>query len=148
MPPGPDPAALLRKHERKLRFILVGAWNTVFGYFVFLLLHNLLLMVFSTRQMAYMIAMVLSFVVSVLNAFVWHKVYTFQSRARGMALLRELARFSSTYISVLVLSLLLLPIFVEIFGFSPKLAGALVILVCTAISYFGHSRFSFRKTSP
>ncbi|MBN1104988.1 MAG: GtrA family protein [Deltaproteobacteria bacterium] len=147
MLPGTHPSALFRKHERKLRFVLVGVWNTVFGYCVFLLLDSLFLHILSSRRLSYMIAMLLSYIVSVLNAFALHKFFTFRSRVRGLAVLGELARFSSTYLSVLFLSLVLLPALVEILGLSTRVAGAVVILVCTVTSYLGHSRFSFRNTS-
>ena len=50
----------------------------------------------------------------------------------------------STYLITFCVSLLFLPFFVEIMNVKPKIAGALVILCCTVISYFGHSKFSFR----
>jgi hypothetical protein len=40
---------------------------------------------------------------------------------------------------------MLLPVFVELFKIEPKIAGAFVIVVCTFISYFGHSWFSFNS---
>jgi putative flippase GtrA len=148
MPPGTGPKDLLRKHETKFRFVLVGVWNTIFGYLAFVLLDALFSQWFSDRRLAYMVAMVLSNIVAVLNAFVFHKTLTFQSRVRGLAMLGELIRFSSTYLFTFLLSLFLLPAFVEILGLSTRIAAALVILVCTVISYLGHSRFSFRKPSP
>jgi putative flippase GtrA len=148
MPPGTGPKDLLRKHETKFRFVLVGVWNTIFGYLAFVLLDALFSQWFSDRRLAYMVAMVLSNIVAVLNAFVFHKTLTFQSRVRGLAMLGELMRFSSTYLFTFLLSLFLLPAFVEIFGLSTRIAAALVILVCTVISYLGHSRFSFRNTPP
>lgn len=127
--------------------MLVGVWNTVFGYSIFVLLDELFSSLFRTRQIAYMAAMILSNVVAVLNAFVFHKHVTFRSRVRGLAMLSELFRFSATYLLTFCLSVLLLPLFVEVFHFSPKVAGAFVVLICTVVSYLGHSRFSFRKTS-
>jgi putative flippase GtrA len=42
------------------------------------------------------------------------------------------------------LSLLLLPLFVEIFLIPAKISAAIVILLCVVISYLGHKQFSFR----
>lgn len=44
----------------------------------------------------------------------------------------------------MILGLMLLPFFVEVMGIDPKISGALLIPVTVIISYFGHSRFSFR----
>ncbi|MEW6668824.1 MAG: GtrA family protein [Thermodesulfobacteriota bacterium] len=148
MPPGTGPSSLLRKHETKFRFILVGAWNTIFGYLAFVLLDELLCGLFSNRRLAYMVAMVLANIIAILNAFFFHRTFTFQSRVSGLAVLGELIRFSSTYLFTFLLSLFLLPVFVELLRLSTKVAAALIILVCTVISYLGHSRYSFRKTSP
>lgn len=137
---------LLRKHDTKFRFVLIGAWNTIFGYFVFLLLDSLFSKVLSISWFSYMLSMVLANIVAIFNAFVFHKYITFQSRIRGLAILTELVRFSSTYLFTFLLSLFLLPALIEILGLSTRVAAALVILVCTVFSYIGHSRFSFRKT--
>jgi len=39
----------------------------------------------------------------------------------------------------------LLPFFVEVFKIDPKIAGALLIPIVAIVSYFGHSRFSFKQ---
>lgn len=147
MPPGTGPSALLRKHETKFRFVVVGAWNTIFGYLAFVLLDALFSRLLPARGFSYMIAAVLANIVAILNAFVFHKTFTFRSRVRGLAVLGELVRFSSTYLLTFILSLILLPAFIELLGLSTRVAAALVILLCTVVSYLGHSRFSFRKTS-
>lgn len=94
-----------------------------------------------------MSAMVLSNVLAVLNAFVSHKFFTFRSTVQGQAMFLELFRFSATYVLTFILSLFLLPFFVEIGNVSPKTGGALVICSCTLVSYLGHTRFSFQKNS-
>lgn len=135
----------VRKHETKFRFLLVGAWNTVFGYLAFILLEALLSRLFSNSPLSYMAAMVMANIIAILNAFVFHKYITFRSHIRGPALLAELLRFSSTYLFTFLLSLFLLPALIEFLGLSARFAGALVILICTVFSYIGHSRFSFRN---
>jgi putative flippase GtrA len=146
--PAPSPLAnLLAKHHVKVKFLLVGAWNTVFGYLVFLALDTLFARAFSRRYVAYMTAMVLSNLLAIANAYVFHKYVTFKSDVRGRAIIAELLRFFTTYIFTFCMSLGLLPIFVEILNFGPKIAAALVILACTVISWVGHSRFSFGRSS-
>jgi putative flippase GtrA len=138
------PMGVIEKHSTKIRFVAVGLWNTVVGYLIFLLLESVFARVFAARYLAYMSAMVIAQVLAVMNAYVFHKYITFRSPARGMQIAGEFLRFSATYVVTFVVSLLLLPVFVEFFHLDPKVAGALVIICCTAISYLGHSKFSFR----
>jgi putative flippase GtrA len=140
-------AHLWLNHQTKVRFVLVGLWNTIFGYLAFVGLDYLFNLFFSPRYVAYMSAAVLANIISILNAYIFHKFVTFRSQARGLAIIPELLRFFSMYLFSFILGLVVLPVFVELFHLDPKIAGALLIPVTTIISYLGHSRFSFRRES-
>ncbi len=127
----------------KVRFLVAGAWNTLFGYGVFWLLDDVFSIRLTNRRLAYLSAMVLSNVLAILNAFIFHKYFTFRSVERGQGVVKEFIRFTATYVGTFALSLVLLPALVEFGGIAPKPAGAVVLLACVGISYFGHSRFSF-----
>lgn len=133
------------KHQVKFRFLVVGIWNTVFGYLVFIGFDSLFTPVFQQRYVSYMSASVLSNSIAVINAYIFHKFFTFQSKIKGIGIVFEFLRFTSTYIVTFFLSLFFLPLFVEILKLSPKIAGALVIVCCTVISYVGHLKFSFKN---
>lgn len=132
------------KHGVKFRFILVGIWNTIFGYLIFIVLDILLSHIISTRYVAYMSAMMLGQILAIINAFIFHKFYTFRSGVKGISIIMEFFRFSLTYVFTFLLSLVLLPILVEVMKLDPKLACAVMIPVITFISYLGHSKYSFR----
>ena len=135
---------LMAKHRVKIKFVLVGIWNTIFGYSVFCLLDTLFSNIFATRYIAYMSAMVLGQIIAIVNAYISHKYITFKSRVRGREMIIEFFRFSMTYAVTFCLSLILLPIFVEIFHIAPKISVAILIPIFATISYLGHSRFSFK----
>ena len=132
-------------HQTKVRFVLVGLWNTIFGYLVFVGLDYLFNVFFSQRYVAYMSAAVLANILAIINAYIFHKFVTFRSPLRGLAIIPELVRFFSMYLFSFFLGLVLLPVFVELFHFDHKIAGALLIPITTIISYLGHYRFSFRQ---
>ncbi len=132
-------------NSQRIRFLVIGGWNTVFGYLVFVLLDTVFSRIFSLRYVAYMSAMASGNIFSVTNAYIFHKYVTFRSAVKGKGMITEFFRFSMTYVVTFCLSLILLPFFVEVFKISPKIAGLIVVLLCTVISYTGHSRFSFRK---
>jgi len=133
----------INKHNTKVKFVLVGIWNTIFGYFVFLVLDTFFESLFLKRYFAYMSAMILSQIIATINAYIFHKYVTFKSKVRGKGIIIEFFRFCLTYVVTFCLSLILLPFFVEIFKIQPKISAAIVIFICTVISYIGHSRFSF-----
>ena len=132
------------KHRLKARFVVIGAWNTIFGYLVFVFLDAALSHVLRARYAAYMTAMVLANVISIANAYAFHKHITFKSKVRGRGIVGEFFRFCTTYLVTFGLNLVLLPTLVEICHFRPRVAGALAIPACTIVSYLGHSRFSFK----
>ena len=129
-----------------MKFILVGIWNTIFGYGTFFLLDRTFESFFVKRYFAYMAAMILSQIVAIINAFIFHKYVTFSSKVRGWDIIPEFFRFCHIYVFTFLLSLLLLPVFVELINVHPRISGALVTLICSVISYVGHSKFSFKST--
>ena len=131
------------KQQVKLRFLLVGIWNTIFGYLVFIGLDTLFSGLFSRRYVAYMSAAVFSNILAIINAYIFHKYITFRSKVRGVGIIGEFFRFSTTYLVTFILGLLLLPFSVEVLNITPKIAAALLIVLFTGISYWGHMKFSF-----
>jgi len=138
-------AGLKTRHQVKVKFILIGIWNTIFGFSIFCLFDTLFTWLFSTRSAAYMCAMALAQIIAVINAYICHKYITFKSMATGKAIIGEFFRFSATYVITFCLSLVLLPALVEFGRFRPKISAAIIILICSVISYLGHSRFSFKS---
>ena len=134
------------KHHVKLKFLVVGFWNTIFGYLVFIGFYSLFAHVLSKPYAAYMSAAVLSNILAIINAYIFHKFITFKSKIEGKGIILEFFRFSTTYLVTFCLSLILLPFFVEIKHMTPKIAAVFVILCCTVISYLGHSKFSFHHS--
>ena len=132
-------------HQVKIRFFLIGIWNTIFGYGTYIGLDYLFAMIFQKRYVAYMAAAVLANIIATTSSFIFHKYITFKSTVRGKGIIIEFFKFYSTYTVTNILALALLPVFVEVFKIDPKISGALLIPITAIVSYFGHSRFSFAK---
>jgi len=139
-------AEFIAKNHVKIKFLIVGVWNTIFGYLAFVGFDILFTSFFTKRYVAYMSAAILSNVLAIINAYIFHKNITFKSKVKGVGIFYEFLKFSTTYLVTFCLSLILLPLFVEFLNMDPKIAAAAVILCCTIISYLGHSRFSFRRS--
>lgn len=104
----------MKGHEVKIKFLIVGLWNTVFGYAVFVGLDFLFTPLLKTRYAAYMLAAVLSNILAIINAYIFHKFVTFRSPLRGIAIVPEFVRFFSMYLFSFFLGLVLLPVFLLI----------------------------------
>lgn len=124
--------------SEKIRYLLVGGYNTVFGYTFFVLL----LLMFQDR-VHYLVLLVLSHVVSVTNAYVAYKLLVFRTKGKWF---QEYVRFNTVYLIVLLMNLITLPALVEIFSMNPVVGQAWFVVVTVTVSYLGHKHFSFKRT--
>lgn len=138
--------AQANRHQVKLRFLAVGVWNTIFGYLAFFFLESVLSLSLGRGAHSYMPAIVMSNFLAMLMAYSLHRKITFKSTTKGMMLLREFSRFVFGNSLTVILSIILLPIFVEVMSLDPKSAGFLVTLICTVVSYLAHSRITFKNS--
>lgn len=125
----------LFRHEKKVRYLIVGGWNTAFGYLLFIVLYELL-----NSRINYIAILVLSYVLSITNAFLCYKFLVFKTKGNY---LKEYLRFYVVYGAAFLLNLAMLPFFVEILKVSPVLSQGLIVSFTVLISYIGHNNFSF-----
>jgi putative flippase GtrA len=130
---------LIDKHRQQINYLIAGAWNTLFGYLIFAVLYTL----FSSR-IHYMILLIISNIFSITNAYISYKFFVFRTKGNY---LKEYMRFYVVYGTSIVLSLVLMPAFVELLHINPLIAQAVIIVVTVIFSYTGHKNYSF-KGSP
>ena len=136
----------LIKSKTEIRFLLVGTWNTLFGYLVFLLFLFLLEKIFNNERQIYSLSIAFSHLISVINSFIFHKVVTFVSKQKGLELVYEFRRFFNSYIITFLLNLSLISIQVEFLSLNPKIAGAISLPIVTVVTFFLLSKYAFNKT--
>jgi putative flippase GtrA len=129
----------LRRREQVL-YLAVGGWNTLFGYAVWAFLQYLL-----GDHLHYLMIVVMSWPIAVLNAYVGYRYVVFRSRG---PILRELPRFSLVYLGALIVTLMGLPIALHVLPFSIYVVNALFTSVVVVCSYLAHKYFSFRNNRP
>lgn len=122
---------------RPFRFVLVGAWNTLFGYCAFAAFYLL------TRrlQIHYLWAVLPAHVLAVLNAFLCQRWIVFGTHG---PFLPTLLRFSLVYWVFFGVNLALLPVLVQILHLHPLVAQGLLVAANALLSYLAHQRFTFR----
>lgn len=125
--------------SEKTRFLIVGAWNTAFGYLAFIVLYLLLY-----RVLHYLLIMVIAHFIAVCNAFVGHKYVVFRS---GENVAGEFFRFNLSYGGTIVFGLIGMPIMVELLHLHPIAAQGILIVITVVLSYVLHKNISFRRRS-
>lgn len=125
----------LRRREQVL-YLVVGGWNTLFGYgawaFVQLLLGG---------SLHYLVIVVLSWPIAVLNAYLGYRYVVFRSHG---PVFRELPRFSLVYVATLVVNLALLPVALRALPLNIYAIQALFTVGVVIASYLAHKYYSFR----
>lgn len=123
-------------HRREqLLYLVVGGWNTLFGYCVWALMQFLL-----GDYLHYLVIVVLAWPIAVLNAYLGYRYVVFRSRG---PVLRELPRFSLVYVVTLLVSLVVLPIALSVLPFNIYIVQALLTMVVIVCSYLAHKYYSF-----
>jgi putative flippase GtrA len=130
-----------------VRYIVVGAFNTGFGYGLFVAL-NYLFRRFGVYGSE--IASLLSNIIAITVAFLGYKWFVFRTHGNY---LREWLRCISVYGTSMAFSLVMLPPLTLLLRrwFGPtqtasNIAAAILTMVTVVASYFGHKHFSFRRS--
>lgn len=129
------PISLGLRHREKVLYLMVGGWNTVFGYVLWVVLDLLL-----SPQLSYLTTLAISWPFAILNAYVCYRFIVFHSPGPWW---KELPRFSLVYVVVLFLDLVVLPFLVRVLPFNVYVCQAGFITFVVVISYLGHKYFSF-----
>lgn len=133
------PIRFLRS-SRIARFLLVGAYNTLFGYVVFVGLYYWL-----RDDVHYNVVLFISYIISVTNSYLLQRRFVFASRSRTLA---EFVRFNVVNFLAMLINMALLSLAVTYVTANVALAQALALSVTIVFIYAGHSWFSFRPAGP
>ena len=128
-----------RRYREQILYLVVGGWNTLFGYLNFVVLYY-----FLQARLPVMVILVISYAFSITNAYVCYRYIVFRSRG---SVLREMPRFTSVYLVALAANLVILPLALRWLPFSAYVVQALFTIAVVLLSYFGHRHFSFRGGS-
>ncbi len=127
----------LRSRREQIQYLVVGGWNTLFGYLNFVVLYRL----FSPAAPVAAI-LVVSYALSITNAYICYRYIVFRSRG---IVWREIPRFSSVYLVALGANLIVLPLALRTLPLSVYTIQILFTACVVVLSYAGHKYFSFRE---
>lgn len=129
------PVRFYFQRREQLLYLVIGGWNTVFGYGVWALLQALL-----GDRLHYLLVVLIAWPIAVLNAYLGYRLVVFRSTG---SMLRELPRFSLVYLVTLAVNLVLLPIALTVLPFNIYVVQALLTVVVVVSSYVSHRYYSF-----
>jgi putative flippase GtrA len=128
-----------------VRFLVVGCWNTLFGYSTYAAFTALLM---PRLRYGYIVAQLFSFLINITMAYAGYKFFVFKTKGNY---LREWLRCMAVYGVGMLPSLILLPFVVAALHYglhlgssAPYIAGALLTGLSVFYSFIGHKKFSFR----
>lgn len=131
-----DMLQLRWSENEKLRFLVVGAANTLAGYLIFAALYLML-----DTWLHYLLVAFASHFLAVCFAYALQRTIVFRSTG---AIWPEFLRYNLSLLTVLGAGMAGLLVLVAGFGLPPLLAQAVVTVLSVMGSYIAHRRFSFR----
>jgi len=126
------------------RYVLVGVWNTIFGYGTYAGFTALL-----TPHIghAYIVASLVANFLAITMAFLAYKWFVFRTKGNYLG---EWMRCVAVYGGSSLIGILLLPVFVfalrhltRLDSSAPYIAGAALMGLSVVASFLGHKNFSF-----
>ncbi len=128
--------------DQRVRFLLVGGFNTMIGFGLFVVIELVI-----GRHTSYWVSLYSAYAFGVVISFLLHRRYTFQVAGTGHFFL-DFIRFQSVSLVALAFNTIALPLLVELGQLAPILAQAIVVGITTVTSYIGHKFFSFKRPTP
>ena len=122
--------------NERVRFLLVGGWNTFFGTVMFSALYFLL-----SGHLHYLSILILSHMLSSINNWIMYRRLVFASQSDRLA---ELLRFSISSLLVLAFNFAGLWLLVANFALHPIYSQILLLIATVSLSYLIHAGYSFR----
>jgi putative flippase GtrA len=121
----------------KIRYLIAGAWNTVFGYSLGVILFLLL-----TDSVHTAIIALICNLIAMAMSFITYKLFVFRTAGNWI---REYFKACIVYGNAAIISIILIWFFVDVVDFNIWVSQGLTIGITVLISYFGHKKFTFRK---
>ncbi len=123
--------------NEKIRFLLVGGYNTLFAYGLFCIAELIL-----SNKFSYLIVLCIVHFISVINSFFSLRVFVFQSRG---SFFLEYLRVNLVYLLYLLLNAMMLYILKSVLGINLFVAQFICIIILSVLFYFIHKFFSFNR---
>ena len=120
---------------QQLRFLLVGGFNTVLAYVLFMLFVAIL-------QIPYQLSLIIQYILTVNISIFTMRYYVFRSHG---SIGKEYFKAWNTYLSMLIFNYVFLYFFIDIFNINVLFSQAVYVIISTIITFCLHKYYSFRQ---
>lgn len=129
------PIRVYFRFREQLLYLVVGAWNTVFGYLVWAIMQYVL-----SDYLSYIVILILSFPLAVTNAYLGYRYVVFRSSG---PVNKEFPRVFLIYLVVFCINLFLLPLALRVLPFNIYVIQGLLTCIVIVFSYVANKYFAF-----
>ena len=135
---------LYNKHDEIINYLVVGVLTTVVSLVSFYIVR---LFIFThNTQLHIQIANIISWILSVLFAFITNKKYVFKSSKKGKDKLKEMIKFYLSRLTTLVIDMLTMWILTSIIHINDKIAKLIVQIILVILNYIFSKLFVFKNS--
>ena len=120
---------------QQLRFLLVGGFNTVLAYILFILF-------IAALRIPYQIGLIIQYILTVNISIFTMRYYVFRSHG---SIGKEYVKAWNTYLSMLIFNYVFLYFFIDIFNINVLFSQAVYVIISTIITFCLHKYYSFRQ---
>jgi putative flippase GtrA len=124
--------------DQKVRYIIAGGWNALFGFALFTTAWVLF-----GKHIHYLILTIIVNEIATINSFISQRYFVFGSSHHGIVV--ELLRFHLVHLSALLGITIQMWVFVDYCHIHPILAVSGALILTTLCSYFAHKYFTFKS---
>lgn len=124
----------------KIRYLVIGVWNTAFSYSMFFLSHEFLSPPLTLRE-----ALTCSWIVGVTQAFMTQRMLVWRSTERIHA---EFAKFLVVSIAQYVLNIVALTIAVDGWHLPVLMSQLVITMIIIACTYYAMREWTFAHARP
>lgn len=130
--------SLYKKYEEIINYLIVGGMTTLVSIGVYALFTKCF-------HINYMIANVISWIISVLFAYITNRIFVFKSKSENIVL--EIYQFFKYRIFSFLIEIFLMYVFVELINIDDMISKVIVQIIVIILNYVFSKLFVFKKES-
>lgn len=132
---------IIKRNREIISYLIIGVLTTTVSLISYYLLTITILSPNNPLELT--IANIISWIISVLFAYITNRKYVFQSKDKNI--LKEASKFTLSRVTTLIIDILLMFIFVSILHFNDKIIKLLVQIIIIILNYIFSKLLVFKK---
>jgi len=130
---------LIKKYDEIIRYLIIGVLTTIVSISSFYLFNTCI-------HIYYLISDVLSWIISIIFAFIMNKIFVFKSKNKSKdETIYEFVNFTKYRILSLLIDMFIMFIFISIFKIDELISKIFVQFVVVVLNYIFSKFFVFKK---